>query len=128
MEHHFFIDEPTPEERYAELTEDEKVVFHLAKGFYDKETGMGKRVFTVRAARKYELETLKIIFNYLYVSGKLDYWGTEKDTISFINIMRIMEEKTPPPTEEEAKRLEKIYNEWKIKCEERRALWEEEEE
>jgi hypothetical protein len=39
-----------------------------------------------------------------------------------------MEEKTPPPTEEEAKRLEKIYNEWKIKCEERRALWEEVEE
>ena len=87
MEHRFFIDEPTPEERYAELTEDEKAVFHLAKGFYDKETGMGKRVFTVRAARKYELETLKIIFNYLYVSGKLDYWGTEKDTISFINII-----------------------------------------
>lgn len=129
MKHQFLFEkEPTPEERFAKLTEKEKEEYYYGKSGYDKNTGEGKRVFTMRAARRYELANLKKIFDYLITSGKLDDYGTEKDFISFRNILRVLEEKTPPPTPEEEERLNRVYQEWKKRCEERRAMWEEEEE
>lgn len=128
MKHHFLIDEPTPEERLAQMTEEEKQEHYLGQRYYEKETGAGKRVFTMKAARKYDYNSVRAIFRYIIYSGKLDYYETEKDIISFRNVMRVLEEKTPPPTEEEMKRLEKVYERWKQRCEERRQMWEEEEE
>ena len=128
MKHYFPIDEPTPEERFAKLTEEEKKEYIIGQKEYCRITADSKRVFTMKAARRYEYESLRVVFRYLLDSGKLDYWGTEKDIISFRNILNVLEEKTPPPTEEEMKRLEKVYNNWKKKCEERRQMWEEEEE
>ena len=128
MKHHFLIDEPTPEERLAQMTEEEKQEHYLGQQYYEKETGAGKRVFTMKAARRYDYISVRAIFRYIIYSGKLDYYETEKDIISFRNVMRVLEEKTPPPTEEEMKRLEKVYERWKQRCEERRQMWEEEEE
>ena len=78
-----FEDFPTPQERIAAMTEEEKTAYILGLCCYDVETGEGKRVFTLRAARKYELPKLKLILDYLLVSGKADYGATEKDIISF---------------------------------------------
>lgn len=125
MKHYFPIDEPTPEERFAKLTEEEKKEYYVGQKEYCRITADSKRVFTMKAARRYEYESLRVVLRYLLNSGKLDYFGNEKDFISFQNIMRVLEEKTPPPTEEELKRLEKVYAEWKEKS---RQLWEKMEE
>ena len=47
-----FEDFPTPQERIAAMTEEEKTAYILGLCCYDVETGEGKRVFTLRAARK----------------------------------------------------------------------------
>ena len=110
-----FEDFPTPQERIAALTEEEKTAYILGLCCYDVETGEGKRVFTLRAARKYELPKLKLILDYLLVSGKADYGATDKDIISFRNIMKAMREKTPPPTKEELERAAQLWEEIKAK-------------
>lgn len=110
-----FDDFPTKEQRLAEMTEEEKAAYILGLCCYDGETGNGKRVFTLRAARKYELPKLKLILDYLLDSGKADYGATEKDIISFRNIMKAMEEKTPPPTKEELERAAQLWEEIKAK-------------
>ena len=49
-----------------------------------------------------------------------------KIEIQDVSISAILEQYTADL--EEMKRLEKVYNNWKKKCEERRQMWEEEEE
>lgn len=103
------------EQRLAAMTEEEKAAYILGMCCYDGETGNGKRVFTLRAARKYELPKLKLILDYLLDSGKADYGATDKDIISFRNIMKAMREKTPPPTKEELERAAQLWEEIKAK-------------
>lgn len=110
-----FDDFPTKEQRLAAMTEEEKDAYILGMCCYDGETGNGKRVFTLRAARKYELPKLKLILDYLLDSGKADYGATDKDIISFRNIMKAMREKTPPPTKEELERAAQLWEEIKAK-------------
>lgn len=110
-----FEDFPRPQERLAAMTEEEKAAYILGLCCYDVETGEGKRVFTLRAARKYELPKLKLILDYLLDSGKIGYGASEKDCISFRNIMKAMEEQTPPPTAEELERAAELWEEIKAK-------------
>lgn len=77
---------------------------------YEKETAVGKRVFTVRAARQYDLDQLQTVIDYMLETNKLDTSGNEKDAYSFRNIMKVAKEKALPPTKEELKAAEKIYD------------------
>ena len=108
-------DFPTQEEWIASMTEEEKVKFVLGCCCYDKETGEGKRVLTLRAARKYNLDQLQMILDYMIVSDKLDIFANPKDYISFGNIMKALKEKTPPPTPEEEAAMMRVWEEFKLK-------------
>ena len=108
-------DFPTQQEWIAVMTEEEKVRFVLGGCCYEEETGEGKRVLTLRAARKYTIDQLHMILDYMTVSDKLDILENEKDIISFGNIMKALREKTPPPTPEEEAAMMRVWEEFKIK-------------
>lgn len=108
-------DFPTQQEWIAGMTEEEKVRFVLGGCCYEEETGEGKRVLTLRAARKYTIDQLHMILDYMTVSDKLDILENEKDIISFGNIMKALKEKTPPPTPEEEAAMMRVWEEFKIK-------------
>ena len=110
-----FEDFPTPQERIAALTEEEKTAYILGLCCYDVETGDGKRVFTLRAARKCSLDEIDAIMHYMTVADKVDVLNNEKDAISFNNLYKAMKEKMPPPTEEEKAETEKALKEFKRK-------------
>ena len=101
---------------------------HLAgKDFYQKETCDGSRVFTLRAARKYDLETLQAILDYWVASGKLDARVAEKDAYSLQNVIKAMREKSNPPTEAEMESLRKVFTEFQRTHHEFTEKYEEEE-
>ena len=77
---------------------------------YEKETSAGKRVFTLRAARRYNMEQLQCVIDFMLEEKKLQASGTEKDAYSFRNVMHAMKEKSAPPTEEELKASQEIYD------------------
>ena len=91
---------------------------------YDKETCAGKNVFTLRAARKYDIDTLQKILDYMVNSDMDDEQTNEKCAHSLLNVLKAMKEKTEPPTEEEIQRLKQIFTDLQR---EHRAFDEEEE-
>ena len=108
-------DFPTQQEWLEGLSEKEKQAFVLGGCCYDVETGDGKRVLTLRAARKYNIEQLHMILDYMIMSDKLDILENHKDIISFGNIMRALKEKTPPPTPEQDAAMQRVWEDFKIK-------------
>lgn len=108
-------DFPTQQEWIEGMSEEEKVKFVFGCCCYEEETGEGKRVLTLRAARKYNLDQLQMILDYMIVSDKLDILENPKDIISFGNIMKALEEKTPPPTPEEEAAMMRVWEEFKKK-------------
>lgn len=82
---------------------------------YEKETATGTRVFTLRAARMYNLDALQMVIDYMLETKKLDPIGHEKAAYSFRNVMKAMKEKSVPPTEEELKTARTIYEEIQTK-------------
>ena len=78
---------------------------------YEKETATGTRVFTLRAARKHNLDALQLVIDYMLETKKLDQARNEKDAHSFRNVMKAMKEKDTPPTEAELEAARKIYEE-----------------
>lgn len=82
---------------------------------YDTETEEGKRVFTLRAARKYNEQQLFAVMHYLIISDKVDILKKSKDSISFNNILKAIEELTPPPTPEEKAETPRSLEEFKRK-------------
>lgn len=102
-------DFPTQKEWLEGLDEAGKRRFILGGCCYDVETGEGKRVLTLRAARKYDIDGLHAILDYMTMSDKLDILENHKDIISFGNIMKALKEKTPPPTPEENARMEEFF-------------------
>lgn len=83
--------------------------------FYRKETFAESKVFTLRAARKYSLDELQTILDYLLASGKLDSRISEKDAHSFRNILKAIREKSPSPTEAETQSLQRVFAEFQKK-------------
>ena len=108
-------DFPTQQEWIEGMTEEEKIKFVFGACLYEEETGEGKRVLTLRAARKYDLDQLHMILDYMIVSDKLDILENHKDIISFGNIMKALREKTPPPTPEEEAAMMRVWEEFKQK-------------
>lgn len=96
-----FKDAPTQGDLLAYMTEEGKKDFIFGGCCYDVETGEGRRVFTLRAARKCSLEEIEAILHYMTIADKIDILENEKDAISFYNLFKAMKEKLPPPTEEE---------------------------
>ena len=78
---------------------------------YEKETATGTRVFTLRAARKYNMDALQLVIDYMLETKKLDPARNEKDAHSFRNVMKAMKEKDTPPTEAELEAARRIYEE-----------------
>lgn len=78
---------------------------------YEKETATGTRVFTLRAARKHNLDALQLVIDYMLETKKLDPGRNEKDAHSFRNVMKAMKEKDTPPTEAELEAARRIYEE-----------------
>ena len=68
---------------------------------FDTETDEGKRVFTLRAARKCSLTELYAIQSYMIMSDKVDILNEGKAAISFNNILKAEKEHYPPPSKEE---------------------------
>lgn len=108
-------DFPTQKEWLEGLSDAEIERFILGGCCYDVETGEGKRVLTLRAARKYTIDQLHMILDYMTMSDKLDILENEKDIISFGNIMKALKEKTPPPTPEQEAAMQRVWEEFKIK-------------
>ena len=99
----------------------------VGKDFYQKETCDGSRVFTLRAARKYDLETLQTILDYMVASGKLETRVTEMDAYSLQNVIKAMREKSDPPTKAEMESLRKVFNKFQNTHHEFTEKYEEEE-
>lgn len=107
----FVEDTLTQRECFEVMSEEEKIEFIFGGCCYDVETGDGKRVFTLRAARKCSLDEIDAIMHYMTVADKVDILNNEKDAISFNNLYKAMKEKMPPPTEEEKAEIEKTLKE-----------------
>lgn len=111
----FEEDTLTQREYFAVMSKEGKRDFIFGGCCYDVETGDGKRVFTLRAARKCSLEEIDAIMHYMTVADKVDVVNNEKDAISFNNLYKAMKEKMPPPTEEEIAETENALKEFKQK-------------
>ena len=111
----FEEDTLTQREYFAVMSKEGKRDFIFGGCCYDVETGDGKRVFTLRAARKCSLEEIDAIMHYMTVADKVDVVNNEKDAISFNNLYKAMKEKMPPPTEEEIAETKNALKEFKQK-------------
>ena len=111
----FEEDTLTQREYFAVMSTEGKRDFIFGGCCYDVETGDGKRVFTLRAARKCSLEEIDAIMHYMTVADKVDVVNNEKDAISFNNLYKAMKEKMPPPTEEEIAETKNALKEFKQK-------------
>ena len=111
----FVEDTLTQREYFAVMSKEGKRDFIFGGCCYDVETGDGKRVFTLRAARKCSLEEIDAIMHYMTVADKVDVLNNEKDAISFNNLYKAMKEKMPPPTEEEIAETKNALKEFKQK-------------
>lgn len=111
----FEEDTLTQREYFEVMSKEGKRDFIFGGCCYDVETGDGKRVFTLRAARKCSLEEIDAIMHYMTVADKVDVLNNEKDAISFNNLYKAMKEKMPPPTEEEIAETENALKEFKQK-------------
>lgn len=100
-------DFPTEKEWLAMCSPREIEAFFYGGCCYDLETNEGKRVFTLRAARKYTPEQLFCIQEYMIMSDSVDILNTGKGCISFNNILKVEKERTPPPTKEEKEETER---------------------
>ena len=111
----FEEDTLTQREYFEVMSKEGKRDFIFGGCCYDVETGDGKRVFTLRAARKCSLDEIDAIMHYMTVADKVDVLNNEKDAISFNNLYKAMKEKMPPPTEEEIAETENALKEFKRK-------------
>ena len=106
-------DFPTQKEWLEDATKEEQQAFIYGLCCYDTETGEGKRVFTLRAARKYTLEELYCIQSFMIMSDSVDILNAGKAAISFSNILKAEKELLPPPTKEEKAEVERKLLEFK---------------
>jgi 2C-methyl-D-erythritol 2,4-cyclodiphosphate synthase len=90
----FEEDTLTQREYFEVMSKEGKRDFIFGGCCYDVETGDGKRVFTLRAARKCSLDEIDAIMHYMTVADKVDILNNEKDAISFNNLYKAMKEKT----------------------------------
>lgn len=106
-------DFPTQKEWLAMCSPKEKQDFIYGGCCYDTETGEGKRVFTLRAARKYTLEQLYSIQDYIIMSDSVDGINSAKGCISFSNIIKAIQEHFPQPTKADREEMERKLLEFK---------------
>lgn len=85
----------------------ERIDFIEGGLLYDTETGDDKRVFTLRAARKYTLDGLYNIQNYMIMSDRIDIFNNDKHKISFDNVLKAIQENYPPPTKADREETER---------------------
>lgn len=114
----------TQKEWIAKMGTHEMENFIIGGVIYDKETLKGRRVFTLRSARKYDLVSLRAALNYTVISDDVDFFDNEKNVHSIQNILKALEEKTPPPTKEQEEAVERYLIEFKKKYPE---FWNEQE-
>ena len=106
-------DFPTQKEWLAGCSPKEEQDFIYGCCCYDTETGEGKRVFTLRAARKYTLEQLYCIQSFMIMSDSVDILNAGKGCISFNNILKAIQEHYPPPTKADREETERKLLEFK---------------
>lgn len=97
----------------AMCSDKEKEAFIAGGVLYECETGEYKRVFTLRAARKYNLDGLYCIQEYMIMSDKVDIFNNQKDIISFENITKAIKENYPPETKADREETERKLLEFK---------------
>ena len=107
------IDFPSEKEWLALCSSKEKRAFIAGAMLYEMETDEGKRVFTLRAARKYTLDGLYNIQHYMIISDKVDILTAGKAAISFHNILKAITEHYPPPTKEDREDTKRSLIEFK---------------
>lgn len=108
-------DEFSAQEERIDKTKSEILTDSAGGTLYNKETLGGKKVFTLRAARKYDLTGLRNVIDYMVTSGKLDRIENEKDAYTFQNIIKALREKTPPPTKEQEEAAAQVVIDFKKK-------------
>ena len=91
----------------------EEADFIVGGVLYAEATGEGSRVFTLRQARRYNLEGLYKIQQYMIMADKVDIFNNEKHQISFDNILKAIEENYPPPTKADKEETERSLLEFK---------------
>ena len=106
---------PVQKEWITGTSEREEDVKTIGGIIYDTETLVSKRVFTLRTARKYDLAGLRAVLRYMTAMDKFNMFGNEKAVYSFQNILRALEEKTPPPTKEQEAAVEQVIIDFKRK-------------
>lgn len=106
-------DFPSQKEWLADQSLKEKIKYAYGGCSYYLETFDRTKVFTLRAARRYKLEELKIIMDYMIMSDYINILENKKDIISFDNIMTAIKEKAPQPTEEEKLATKKAFERFK---------------
>ena len=108
-------DEFSTQEERTDKTKSEIPTDSAGGTLYNKETLGGKRVFTLRAARKYDLTGLRNVIDYMITSGKLDRIENEKDAYTFQNIIKVLREKAPLPTKEQEEAAARVVIDFKMK-------------
>ena len=91
----------------------EEADFIVGGVLYEEATGEGSRVFTLRQARRYNLEGLYKIQQYMIMSDKVDILNSGKAAISFDNILKAIEEHYPPPSKKDREETERSLVEFK---------------
>lgn len=100
-------DFPTQKEWLAMCSPKEEVDFITGGVLFDANTEDGKKVFTLRAARKYTLDGLYKIQDYMIMADRIDIFNNEKHCISFNNILKAIQENYPPPTKADREETER---------------------
>ena len=106
-------DSTSSKEWLEDQSAEEKIKYAYGGCSYYLETFDRARVFTLKAARRYQLEELEFIRNYMIISDYVNIMENKKDIISFDNIMKAIKEKSPPPTEEEKLATKKAFERFK---------------
>lgn len=106
-------DFPTQKEWLAMCSPKEEADFITGGVLFDANTEDGKKVFTLRAARRYRLDGLYKIENYMIMADRIDIFNNEKHKISFDNILKAIEEHYPPQTKADREETERSLMEFK---------------
>lgn len=100
---------PSQKESFELMNEKEKIKFIIGGCCYDYETREGKKVFTLRAARKYDIDELYSIIDYMIIADNINILENEKAIIGFGNIVKALREKLPPLTKEEIYKMNECF-------------------
>lgn len=100
------------------IGEEAKKDYFFGRCCYDIETEEGKKIFSLDAARKYNLEELEAIMFFISGADDVDIIDNEIHIASFNNILKAIEEQTPLQTPEEKEEIAKSFEEFKTKYQE----------